>query len=119
QALSILIPERVNHELPNLIQNQSVRQAVLKLTIRALPWRTPASFTPSTGDLAREAFAKDGWEPMDTLLAVSAHPSALDACWLSDFLASFQIARRDAVWCGYLHKRYEENGIVKRIIDAT
>ena len=119
QALSILLPETAGVELADLIKDTSVREATLALTMRALPWRTPDSFSYRTGGLAREALANEGWETMDSLLAVSAHPSKLDAYWTSTLLASLPMATRDSVWCGYLHKRYEENGIVKRLIEAV
>ena len=119
QALSILLPETAGVEIPDLIKDASVRDASLALSMRALSWRTPDSFSHRTGSLTREALANQGWETMDSLLAVSAHPSKLDAYWTSALLASLPVATRDSVWCGYLHKRYEENGIVKRLTEAT
>ena len=118
-ALSVVVAETVGREIPDLIENRSVREAVLALTIRALPWRTPDSFSRSTGNLAREALMDEGWDTMDSLFSVCASKSALDAYWISDLLASVSTARRDGFWCDYLHNRYEENGIVRRLIDAT
>ena len=45
--------------------------------------------------------------------------SSFAARWLSGLLASFSVAERDAFWCGYLHLSYKDNGIVKRLIDAS
>lgn len=119
QALSVLLPEVARIELPNLIKDLSVRETVLSLTMRALPWRMPSSFSSSTGSLARQALSKDAWPTMDSLLAVSAYASAMDAYWTSDLLTSLSIERRDSFWCGYLHKQYEDNGIVKHLIEAS
>lgn len=119
QALSILLPETAALELPNVIEDASVRETVLSLTMRALPWRTPDSFSQATRSLAREALTKDGWQTMDSLIAVSAYASALDAYWTSHLLASLPIAKRDSFWCGYLHKQYDDNGIIKRLIEAS
>ncbi|PZN75205.1 MAG: hypothetical protein DM484_19375, partial [Candidatus Methylumidiphilus alinenensis] len=120
QALSIILPEKFHHELPNLVEDPLVQRSVLKHSIRALPWRSPYSFFNATADLVRKAlFEHDAWLTMDSLLGICAYPSAIDAFWLSDFLISLSIAGRDGFWCGYLHKRYEENGIVNRLIDAT
>jgi hypothetical protein len=118
-ALSILLPETARVELPMLIEDAAVREAVLRLTMRAIPWRTSDTFTGSTRALAKEALAKDGWATMDSLVAVSAQPSKIDAFWICDLLESLHIAKRDAFWCGYLHDRFEKDGVVKRLIEAT
>jgi hypothetical protein len=118
-AISILVPEYMGVELPDLVEDPQLREAALALTIRALPWRTPATFTGVTRTIARQGLAKNGIETMDSLLAVSVQPSAIDSYWVHSLLASRPIARRDAFWCPYLHDRFEKNGIVKRLIQAT
>ena len=86
----------------------------------ALPWRSPASLSYSTGELIREAlFAGDAWQAMDSLLGISAQPSEIDAYWLSNLLDFLPIGTRDGFWSAYLHNGYEKNGIVARIIEAT
>jgi hypothetical protein len=117
-ALSILLPETANEELPNLIDDASVRKATLSLTMRALPWRTSDTFTESTRQLAREALNDDPENTMDSLLSVSAQPSHIDAYWIGDILGALQIPKRDAAWSGYLLDRFD-GGIVKRLIEAT
>jgi hypothetical protein len=119
QALSILLPEVCGIELPDLFKDLSVRKTVLSLTMRALPWRMPESFSNSTCSLAKQALSKDAFPTMDSLLAVSAYASAMDAYWTSRLLTSLPINKRDRFWCGYLHKQYEDNGIVKHIIEAS
>ena len=118
-ALSILLPEIAGVELPNLIEDAAIRKAALALTIRAIPWRTSDTFTNATRALAREALAKDGLATMDSLIAVSAQPSKIDSFWICDLLTSLLISKRDAFWCGYLHDRFEKNGVVKRLIEAS
>jgi len=108
QALSVLLPEASRIELPNLIKDLSVRKTVLSLTMRALPWRMPDSFSPSTGKLAKQSLSMDASSTMDSLLAVSAYASAMDAYWTSSLLTSLPIDKRDRFWCGYLHKQYED-----------
>jgi len=80
--------------------------------MRALAWRTPDSFSSSTGKLARESLSKDAWQAMDSLLSISAHVSAIDAYWTSELLSSLTTGTRDGFWCAYLHKQYEDKGIV-------
>ena len=118
-ALSILLPESGGVELPNLINDALVRKVTLALTMRALPWRTPDTFTDSTRDLAREGLANDAVVTMDSIIAVSAQPSKIDAYWICGLLASLQIAKRDAFWCEYLQDRFEQNETVKRLIEAS
>jgi hypothetical protein len=118
-AMSVLVPEHIGVELPDLVEDPQVREAALALTIRALPWRTAVTFTGVTRTIAREGLAKNGIETMDSLLAVSVQPSAIDSYWVHSLLASRPIARRDAGWCPYLHDSFEKNGMVNRLIQAA
>ncbi|MBN2285729.1 MAG: hypothetical protein JXI43_04735 [Tissierellales bacterium] len=120
QALSILLPETKSIELPNLIKDTDNHEIVLAFTMHALPWRTPDSFSRSTCRLVEESLSKNEWKrTMNSLLSVSAYSSEIDACWLSYLLSTLPISSRDSFWCSYLHQNYEENGIVKRLIEAT
>ena len=121
-ALSILIPERMpGTELPHLIGNETVRAAVLKIAVQSFPWRDPASFSLASGSLVLEALGmRDlSWDALDAVLSVAWRPSAIDALWLDGLLKRKPLARRDAVWCGFLHDRYESVGPVRRLIDAA
>jgi hypothetical protein len=118
-ALSIILPETAGVELPNLIKDAQVQQATIALTIRAFPWRPPYTFTDSTRDIARQGLEKDAEVTMNSIVAVSAQPSRIDAYWVSGLLASLQIAKRDAFWSGYLQDRFEQDGTVKRLIEAS
>lgn len=121
-ALSILIPEQTSGtELPNLLVNQSVRDAVLKVTVQSFPWRDPTSFSPIARSLLLEAIAMRNfsWEAMDAVLSIAWQPSAIDAIWLDNRLKRNPLAKRDAWWCSFLHSRYEAFGPVRRVIDAA
>ena len=51
-ALSILLPEKLSGlELPSLVEDESARAAVLKITIESFPWRDPNSFSNASGTL--------------------------------------------------------------------
>ena len=56
---------------------------------------------------------------MDAVLSISWQSSPIDAFWIEKFLRQIPLAKRDAVWCGFLHQQYESNGTVKRLIDAA
>jgi hypothetical protein len=121
-ALSILVPEQnPGLELPDLIDNKSVRAEVLKITVKSFPWRDPGSFSASSTSLLSESFGLRNFlvEAMDAAVSVSWQPSAVDALWIDLLLKQRPMARRDAWWCGYLHQGYESGGPVKRLIEAA
>ena len=121
-ALSILIPEReTGIELPQLIGPRSVRDTLSEITLANLPSRDPSTFSDATGDLVREglATARLSRMSMDSVVSMAWQQSVLDARWLHKLLIGRALARRDAWWCGYLHRSYEVSGPVRRLIEAV
>ena len=122
-AISILIPEEFvkGTELPDLFPKGSLRTSVLKIAVSSFPWRHPSSFTSASARIIRDALATDdfAFQAMDAALAVSWQECAIDAKWTHALLQGKPMAARDAFWCGYLHKRYEELGPVNRLINAA
>ncbi len=121
-ALSIIVPEKSpGLELPDLVTDAGVREEVLRITISSFPWRAPDSFSSSSTGLILEGLGSEGCggETIDAALSVAWQRSTIDAFWLSGRLRSMPLARRDQVWCGYLHTRYESQGPVRRLIDAA
>ena len=121
-ALSILIPEqRHGLELPNMVDDESIRGLLVEITIRSFSSRNPETFTDSSEYLIREALRWEAlsYDAMDALLSSSWHPSALDGTWLDEFLKQIPLAVRDAYWCSYLHDRFERSGTVRRLIEAA
>ncbi|HNP96029.1 MAG TPA: hypothetical protein PKJ63_10385 [Cyclobacteriaceae bacterium] len=121
-ALSILVPEQIPAlELPNLVDEESVRSSLLRIAVRSFPSRDPSSFSATSSHLIQEALGLKDFSSyaMDAALSTSWHQSAIDAFWLDEFLKKNQLARRDAFWCGYLHERFESHGTVHRLIDAA
>lgn len=121
-ALSILVSEKnPGVELPNFVNDESIRNSLIRIVIRSFPSRDPRFFTARSGALIREAL---GWEDfsfeaMDSLLAISWQPSFIDAIWLDALLKEKPLANRDAYWCGYLHDRFELKSTVRRLINAA
>ena len=122
-ALSILLPEDASRaaELPNLVRDASVRSAVIKITVTSYPWRDPSTFTEDSRALLREALHLPNFAAtvFDTALAVCFRPSVIDANWLQSVLTDLPLASRDSFWCNYLHERYENDGPVRRLIQAA
>src|SRR5439155_6675226 len=89
------------------------------ITIDSYPWRDPSSFGTAAQKILREAFYSElAWGATDAALSVCWQQCSIDAYWLHGILEQHRLAARDAFWCGYLHKRYEELGPVRRLIDA-
>lgn len=118
QALAVLVSERPGIELPYLV-DQSVYKEVLKISIGALVWRDPATFTSATTALVEDSLFKNTWPTLDALIAVSTHTSSIDAHWLTSFLNRLGLVNRDSVLAPYLHQARNKTGIARRLITAS
>lgn len=120
EALAVQLPERFGVELPDCVEGDMWRE-VLKVTVEALPWRDPELLTPRTGQLLQRSLSIAGFagSAFDAALSVSTYPSTIDALWLHRTLSSKPMPQRDAFWCGYLHKGYEDRGHVEKLIRAA
>ena len=121
-TLSILLSEyKPELELPNLVEDESTHDSLLRITVQAFPSRDPATFSSVSGTLIWEALRLKNFscDAMDTALAIAWQPSAIDAFWLDELLKRQPFAKRDAIWCGYLHDRFESQRIVYRLIHAA
>jgi hypothetical protein len=120
EALAVQLPERFGVELPDCVEGD-MWDEVLKVAVEALPWRDPEILTQRTGQLLQRSLSIAGFAPsaFDAALSVSTYPSPIDALWLHRTLASRPMPQRDAFWCGYLHKGYEDRGHVEKLIRAA
>ena len=119
-ALSVLLPEIRGVELTDLVEDESIQRATAGVVVRSLPWRTSDTFRAPTQEVLRTVLnSPDGFTAMDAILAVSTQESEIDAFWLHEVLQWQPLSRRDAFWCGYLKLGYEENNIVRRLIEAA
>jgi len=85
--------------------------------MRALQWRPPFLFVCNS-NLARQSLSETRAD--NGLLACSVRLRFGDRCVLDKrppVVAT--IGKRDSFWCSYLHKQYEDKGIVKRLIEAS
>ena len=121
-ALSIIIPEiEPDLELPDLVDDEQIRRELIQIAVQAFTDRNPASISEASASILQEALKIPSFaaKAMDTVLSVSWQPSKVDALWLDEFLKLQPLASRDAVWCHYLHDRFETRGSVHRLIVAV
>jgi hypothetical protein len=121
-ALSILVPEQfAGMELPNLFEDTERRNAILRVSVGAMPWRDPSSFSELSARLLEEALHAHGmsFDAMDSALSVCWRESSIDGFWLDEFLSRRSMANRDSFWCGYLHQQFDDSGPVRRLIDSA
>jgi hypothetical protein len=120
-ALSVLLPEKIcGMELTDLVEDDSIQREAAGVVVRSLPWRTAETFRSPTQRVLRMVLnSPDAYTAMDAMLAVSTQESEIDAFWLHEVLQWQPFSRRDAFWCGYLKLGYEQNNIVRRIIEAA
>ncbi len=118
-ALSVVLAERYGVELPMLIRDQNVRRKVRTMSVEALPWRTPLSFSNTTKRMLNEQFAIDGFVAMEAVLAVSTLPSVIDVYWILRMHSQRRISQRDPFWCDFLHQSYVDSGVVNSLIVAA
>ena len=121
QALAVQLPERFGVELPDCIQNDDLRDDLMKATVEGLLWRDPHFMTERTCEIVQRSLRFDGFADTVFNVALSIGPleSAADALWLHQVLAGRSMAGRDLFWCGYLHQQYEKQGPVEKLIQAA
>lgn len=120
-ALSVLLPEKISGiEVTDLVEDIFIQRELAGVVVRSLSWRTAETFLPSTQKILQDVLnSPDAYQAMDAMLAVSTQESRIDALWLHEVLQWHSFSKRDAFWCGYLKQGYEENNIVRRIMDAA
>ncbi len=121
EALAVQMPERFGFELTEVIDSVTWDETLMPAILAALPWRDPASVTPSTEHLVLSCLSRSEellTSALESLLALSTRPShPLNADKLDWLLRSIPLADRDGVWCWFLYRSYEEERGIHRIID--
>ena len=139
EALSILLPEKFDVELPRVLTNHNAEPRVRHAFLKSLPWRDPAKIGSDCHKLISELLVEvqhldaanigdhvdnvphsntvGVFDALVTCATISDHP--LDAEFLNRRLRSFKMPDRDAIWSKYLHLAYGEGGPVDRLLDWT
>jgi hypothetical protein len=122
EALCVLLPEEVSKELPDLLPEPSKNVGQIRVAfVGSLLWRSPKAFNSETLRYINDEVLRfvdsnrEFWETVLTLAAVPDHP--LNANRLHVHLSAFSMADRDSRWSTFIHRRYEAESAVDRLLD--
>lgn len=115
QALSVVLPELYNIELPSLFVSDSNYPLVCCISTEALIWRSPETLGDSTEVFVKKSLSNDGFVAMDSLLSICTLPSNVDSLWLHKIFSQTELGSRDAFLSQYFLFSFEQNQIVKNL----
>ncbi len=121
EAICIQLPEVIGKELPGVIPKKMWDRPVRRAFLESLLWRKRSAFSDETlayiNDevLAYSETFDAFWNVVLTLSPVPDHP--LNASFLNQHLARFSMAERDKWWSTFLHRRYQTESAVDRLLD--
>ena len=120
-VLSVLLPERHDIELPDVADDTATADALLELTVSALPSRSQFAFADRSEALIDRALGMPhlSFRAMEALVSIGWRPSTLDAHWFDRRLRSMSLAERDADWCSFLHGSFSAERAVAELIEAA
>lgn len=121
EACSILIPEKYNVELIEIIDinNSKFKDDIYNAIFRSFEWRSSKAFFDETRHLVisqlRENF--DNAVLIDSLLTISTRNNCLlNGEFLHNFLEGLNLTTRDPFWNYHIHENYELKQNVHRLI---
>ena len=120
EALCIQIPERTGQELIRLAPGVLNRPGIAYAFLRSIIWRKHDAFCEDTFVVLNELIQREDIEEelLDTLMSVSiVHGHPFNAECLDQRLRQDSMPDRDSWWSIYLHRAWETQGPVDRLID--
>ena len=120
EALCVQVPERTGKELVRLAPGVLHRSGIAYAFLQSIMWRKHDAFSEDTLAVLNELIQReDIWEELlDTVMSVSTvpgHPFNVDS--LDQRLRQDSMPDRDSWWSTYLHRAWETQGPVDRLID--
>lgn len=120
EALCTLAPERKGCELSELAPAANDAWGFADAFRQSIVWREPTAFFEETEKLLWElSDSNHDWDDtLDTLLTVAllpGHPLNLD--YLDRLLRGHPLPERDAWWTTFLHRAWQGNGALRRVVD--
>ena len=120
EALCIQVPERTGKELVRLAPAVLNRFNIAYAFLQSIMWRKHDAFSEDTHLLLNEFMQREGiWEELlDTILSLSTVPGhPFNAESLDRRLRQDSMPDRDSWWSTYLHRAWETQSPVDRLID--
>ena len=120
EALSIQVPERTGKELVRLAPTVLNRPNVSHAFLQSIMWRKRDSISDDTYAVLNEFTQREGiWEDLlDTVVSLSTVPGhPFNAESLDHRLRQDSMPERDSWWSTYLHRAWEAQSPVDRLID--
>lgn len=121
EALSIQIPEATKFELYELIPQYKGHTIIVSAFLNSLIWRKPESIKEKTKDYIK-SIQNLQWsylgEFFNILFLVGSNPKhPYNADTLHNYLISFNLPERDALWIPIIQDNFNNEGNVYRLID--
>jgi len=118
EALGVLIPEKFNIELNEVIYRET-DSSIISLITESIRWRKPSSITKTTKQLVTQALRnKETFvQAMDTVLSKSTHPDhPFNANWFHQIASQNNMSFRDTWLAPFLHIEYDQKKSVRHLI---
>lgn len=120
EALCIQVPERAGQELARLTPGVIKHWGFAHAFLESVAWRKPDAFSEDTLEVLNELTQREAIrdELFDTVMSVSTVPGhRFNADYLHNRLLQDSMPDRDSWWSTYLHRAWETQGSVDRIVD--
>ncbi len=120
EALCVQVPERTGAELPDLVPNVEQWLGFAHAYRLSVLWRDPAHFGSSAGDILNRTIKSDEdliavTDLLFSLAAIPKHPFNADRIDLR--LRRDSLAERDTWWGISIHRMWDRNTSITRLVD--
>lgn len=120
EAAATISPELGGPELPAQVPGYDEHPELRAAFLHSVVWRHRAALTVDTESYVKSLLERDEearGETFQTLLSLAARPDhPLNADWLDQYLRSFSMPERDAIWSTAIFGEWNEQGGVRRLI---
>lgn len=122
EAFSIILPEKFQVELTDVINNSNIDRYEILLPIisSGFQWRATESFSKKTRELVDEGLSNSSCcsTILDSLFGIAVIPNhPLNAEFINDLLNQQNLTTRDPFWCALLHENFDKQNGAWRLIE--
>lgn len=119
-ALCVQIPERFGVELSQVAPQITERHGYPEALFQSIVWRDTDAFSENSIDAINQAVWNEHYfrRSLDTLVQVATIPDhPFNADFLHSRLVEDAMPDRDEWWSSYLHRKYQSEGKVHRLVE--